>query len=1034
MANQPTSDGMWQVQLQNKFSLLSSAEASPSVQSRSDPEQSKSIKGSVIKNNEPDSAKSIRVASLNINRGLIKKENELKYTIQENNIDIIGVSEVDLMDFDEKKPFKIEGFNTFFPLKRPGSNKKRLLCFVKDNLDITQRSDLMSNTISSVWLELKTKSQKILICTIYREWDNLDGNGPLDTGQHTENLRTLQSQIEIAIKEGLVIVIGDMNIDLKKWESQKINKTAEDYQLLIGECGLEILDFGFTWSRIIESVLKQSAIDHALINKPEAVKDYFKVKFHKSDHDLIGVEVKINVQKIHRKSTTTRDYRKVRNNPQFLLRRLNKINWNALDNMTLNDMVIFYTEEINMCLDECAPWKTKRVKKKKYVLSKEILELMRIRNKLHNELQKSVKNGTKNNLLETQYKKHNNYCNKMIRKEVKQKNGENITSDSNMKDIWKCIKIVQNPEATSIRKLKIEIDGQKIEDPQKLANEFSEFFVEKVQKLEAGIKRTNIDPLSLLKEKMKTSNTTFTIKTVNVRVVHKILKDLKAKRSYGHDGITSEVLKLGADVLKVPLTFIVNTSIRNSEYPSYWKIAKMIALYKKGNRLEIKNYRPVSLLCVAGMVLERVIAIQIEEYFESNNLLGAFQFGFRKYKSTISELLTLFDSLLEGKENRKEIMIILYDLSAAFDTVSHDILLEKLKAYGFDDSSLKWMKSYLQDRQQYVQVDGKISEIKVTNIGTPQGSRLSPILFLCLMADMDLWIKDSKISNFADDTQSIIIKNTKEEAIETTKVESKNIIDFFSSNNFVNNANKAALIYNSKGKGSEISVDIGGEKLSSTYTEKLLGLHINADLKWNTHIDEISSELKKRIGILKRIKEKVPADKLSIMADAIFNSVIRYGIAVYLVPTYEKEDLKARKLSSETYDLQVLQNNMLRVIHGLRISNRVNMVELRTRMKMMSVNQMSIYHTIMEVFNIIHNKSSEQISNKYSHHERHSLRKNTNNYLRVPEKHEHRKCTGFTYCGAKVFNSLPIKTRETKDRNIFKTLVKKWIWDEVTPY
>ena len=1034
MENQSTSDGMWQVQLQNKFSLLSSAEASPSVQSRSDPEQSKSIKGSVIKNNESDSAKSIRVASLNINRGLIKKENELKYTIQENNIDIIGVSEVDLMDFDEKKPFKIEGFNTFFPLKRPGSNKKRLLCFVKDNLDITQRSDLMSNTISSVWLELKTKSQKILICTIYREWDNLDGNGPLDTGQHTENLITLQSQIEIAIKEGLVIVIGDMNIDLKKWESQKINKTAEDYQLLIGECGLEILDFGFTWSRIIESVLKQSAIDHALINKPEAVKDYFKVKFHKSDHDLICVEVKINVQKIHRKSTTTRDYRKVRNNPQFLLRRLNEINWNALDNMTLNDMVIFYTKEINVCLDECAPWKTKRIKKKKYVLSKEILELMRIRNKLHNELQKSVKNGTKNNLLETQYKKHNNYCNKMIRKEVKQKNGENITSDSNMKDIWKCIKIVQNPEATSIRKLKIEIDGQKIEDPQKLANEFSEFFVEKVRKLEAGIKRTNIDPLSLLKEKMKTSNTTFTIKTVNVRVVHKILKDLKAKRSYGIDGITSEVSKLGADVLKVPLTYIVNTSIRNSEYPSYWKIAKMIALYKKGNRLELKNYRPVSLLCVAGMVLERVIAIQIEEYFESNNLLGAFQFSFRKHKSTISELLTMFDSLLEGKENRKEIMIVLYDLSAAFDTVSHDILLEKLKAYGFDDSSLKWMKSYLQDRQQYVQVDDKISEIKVTNIGTPQGSRLSPILFLCLMADMDLWIKDSNISNFADDTQSIIIKNTKEEAIETTKVESKNIIDFFSSNNFVNNANKAALIYNSKGKGCEISVDIGGETLSSTYTEKLLGLHINADLKWNTHIDEISSELKKRIGILKRIKEKVPADKISIMADAIFNSVIRYGIAVYLVPTYEKEDLKARKLSSETYDLQVLQNKMLRVIHGLRISNRVNMVELRTKIKMMSVNQMSIYHTIMEVFNIIHNKSSEQISNKYSHHERHSLRKNTNNYLRVPEKHEHRKCTGFTYCGAKVFNRLPIKTRETKDRNIFKTLVKKWIWDEVTPY
>ena len=146
--------------------------------------------------------------------------------------------------------------------------------------------------------------------------------------------------------------------------------------------------------------------------------------------------------------------------------------------------------------------------------------------------------------------------------------------------------------------------------------------------------------------------------------------------------------------------------------------------------------------------------------------------------------------------------------------------------------------------------------------------------------------------------------------------------------------------------------------LSSTYTEKLLGLHINADLKWNSHIDEISSELRKRIGILKRIKQKIPADKLPIIADAIFNSVIRYEIAVYLLPIYEKEDLKARKLSSETDSLQVLQNNLLGVIHGLRMSDRVNMLDLRTKIKMMSVNQMSIYNTIMEVFNIIHNKSS----------------------------------------------------------------------------
>ena len=317
MSNQPTADGMWQLQLQNKFTPLSSTETSPSSGSKSrsnpehsSPEHSKPSVGSTPISNPKQSKptqgcapvgdpivtkKSLRIANLNINRGLFWKEDWLKYDLQEYNIDIIGVSEVDLIDFDEKKHYKIEGFNTFFTLQRPGSNKKRLLCFVKDDLEVTQRSDLMSNSLSSVWLEMKTRSQKILICTIYREWDNLDGNGKLDTDEQINQLHTLKSQIGIASKEGLVIVLGDMNIDLNKWEISKLSKLSEEYQLLIGECGLELMNYGITYSRIIESVLRESALDHALTNKPEAIEDYFKVKINYSDHHLICVDVKCNV-------------------------------------------------------------------------------------------------------------------------------------------------------------------------------------------------------------------------------------------------------------------------------------------------------------------------------------------------------------------------------------------------------------------------------------------------------------------------------------------------------------------------------------------------------------------------------------------------------------------------------------------------------------------------------------------------------------------------------------------------------------------
>ena len=187
------------------------------------------------------------------------------------------------------------------------------------------------------------------------------------------------------------------------------------------------------------------------------------------------------------------------------------------------------------------------------------------------------------------------------------------------------------------------------------------------------------------------------------------------------------------------------------------------------------------------------------------------------------------------------------------------------------------------------------------------------------MADMDLWTKNSMLTNFADDTQSIVISDNKENAIETTIKEANSVIDFFGTNNLVNNADKAAILYNTKGKASEIIVEnIGGENLKSSFSEKLLGLHINSNFSWSTHIDKLSIELKQRIGLLKRIRQKIPTNKLILIAEAIFNSKIRYGISVYLTPIFEKEDLKVRKLSHNASTLQIIQNNMIRAIFGYR--------------------------------------------------------------------------------------------------------------------
>ena len=128
------------------------------------------------------------------------------------------------------------------------------------------------------------------------------------------------------------------------------------------------------------------------------------------------------------------------------------------------------------------------------------------------------------------------------------------------------------------------------------------------------------------------------------------------------------------------------------------------------------------------------------------------------------------------------------------------------RVYGFYKHTLNWMESYLNNRTQMVEVSNKISSRQIISTGTPQGSRLSPLLFVILMADLNSWM-DSILSNFANDTQSVIISENREELIKATTKEAKNVIDFFRYNNLVNNLDKAAVLYNCNGKGSDITFD-----------------------------------------------------------------------------------------------------------------------------------------------------------------------------------------------------------------------------------
>ena len=225
-------------------------------------------------------------------------------------------------------------------------------------------------------------------------------------------------------------------------------------------------------------------------------------------------------------------------------------------------------------------------------------------------------------------------------------------------------------------------------------------------------------------------------------------------------------------------------------------------------------------------------------------------------------------------------------------------------------------------------------------------------------------------------------------------------------------------------------MEVSGKLLKTSESEKLLGLNINSDLTWTTHVEKLCATLKQRLGLLRRIKYKINSHKLQLVAEAIFQSKLRYGISVYTIPKFEFNNLE-QSVDSNITKLQVIQNDMIRLLVNKKRSSHTNMEKLRNELKMMSVNQLSCYHTAIEMFNVINNKSSAALHEEMKQVPKgYGLRGLQDGTVLVPQKGK-KSCNGFHYTGPKLWNFLPAHIRKTTKRNIFKEKLKDFIWDNI---
>ena len=347
------------------------------------------------------------------------------------------------------------------------------------------------------------------------------------------------------------------------------------------------------------------------------------------------------------------------------------------------------------------------------------------------------------------------------------------------------------------------------------------------------------------------------------------LQKLNASKATGMDGIPAKILKMIANFIAPSLTFIFNLSIRTGTYIDEWKLARVIPIYKSEDKRKCENYRPISVLPIVSKIFEGEVFSQIYSFLNRHAPLSKFQSGFRPKHGTLAALIQMCDQWQTDMDDGKINGVVFLDICKAFDSVNHQILLEKLETqFGIHDTELKWFQSYLKDRKQVCFVNEQTSSAGKIICGIPQGSILGPLLFLLYINDMPDILEKTTPCLYADDTQIYSSSHDYDTLVENLNMDLANIQKWLAKNKLKSHAKKTKVMFigslhNLNNKVGNRTVEMNKIPVPQTSTFKCLGVDLDQKLNWEKHIDSVCHKISAGIGAMKRIKPYVPTQNFT---------------------------------------------------------------------------------------------------------------------------------------------------------------------------
>ena len=844
-----------------------------------------------------------------------------------------------------------------------------------------------------------SKKDSVRVCVIYR---------PPSTSK-TVFLEEFQDYLDsLTHSKGKLVVLGDFNFHYDRRDNAEANKLRE-------------LLFSMNLDQHVQAPthVHGHTLDLVLTRSSEAVVKNMQVHAPvMSDHAPITFSLVTHRPPPERKLISYRKLKQI-DMVKFKADIQNSALVHDPSSGSMDEMVEQYNETLARILDQHAPLITKYVKDRSHApwYNEEVLAAKQMKRKAERKYLKTRLTVHLDMVREARTRL-NNICKRAKSNYYK---GKIEACAKDQKSLFKFINELMHRGR--------EIRLPDFDDASILANDFAQFFVDKIDRISQTFANNELG---------SNSGSDADADTPVIRMLQPVSQeDLKKIVLSGNskcchlDPVPTSILKECIDILLPSLTNIVNKSVVDHTFPTTFKFATLVPLLKKPSldKEQFPNYRPVSNLAYVGKLIEKVVVDQMNDFREEHAMHPVNQSAYRKKHSCETALVRITNDILMAMDNRMCVALVMLDLSAAFDTVSHSILLRRLEEdFGVRGNALLWFESYFSGRTQAVNINGTLSIPRPLHNGMPQGSRIGPTEFPLYTSPMFAIAEKHgvQVHMYADDTQLFVPFSVGEYDNAIQKLE--RCIDemrtWLANNHLKLNDDKTEFIVVGQKSHlnrieTEMSLVIGNSRIHASQCVKNIGAMIDSQMDMKSHVNNVARACYLHLRNIGRIHPNITVDATATLIHAFISSKIdNLNSLLAGVP-----DVVLKKL-------QLIQNNAARLV--LKKKKRDHVTPLLRQLHWLPVRYRVKYKICLLTFKALNGLAPSYISEMLTrYHPARNLRSVGTGLLvpRVPRL----KCTGgraFSITAPKMWNSLPVGLRTCTNVDGFKRDLKTHLFRE----